>query len=160
MTRHFTHYWTNETWERQRRWQQTSHTEDSLHHTASNQFIKRGVEPGDFVYPVTVLKGSLYLLGRLEVGKVCDTREAVRLLGTTDLYEADDHIIAARSTSTHFDLEVPSGLTRTLMFVGGRETKKLKFDPSGHLNRQTLRGVRELHPQSAAELDKLLSSTQ
>lgn len=160
VTRHFTHYWTNDTWERERHWQQIGHTGERLNHIASNQFVKRGVESGDVVYPVTVLDGSLYLLGRLEVDKVCDADEAARLLETTtmNLYEADDHIIAAQPTSKHFDLQVPTGLTEQLMFVGGRATQRLKFDLSGHLNRQTLRGVRKLHPQSAADLDELLSS--
>ncbi len=160
MTRRFTHYWTNETWKRERRLQQAGRAGDRLDHIAGNQFVKRGIESGDDVYPVTVLDGALYLLGRLEVDRVCDTGEAARLLGTTDLYEADDHIIAARSTSMHFDLEVPTGLTEKLLFVGSRGAQRLKFGPTGRLDRQTLRGVRELHPQSAAELDKLLSSAQ
>ncbi|MDP9439571.1 MAG: hypothetical protein M3P49_12660 [Actinomycetota bacterium] len=162
MTRRFTHYWTNETWKRERRLQQAGRAGDRLEHIASNQFAKRGVESGDGVYPVTVFDGALYLLGRLEVDKVCDVCEAARHLkkATTDLYEADDHIIAAQSTYKHFDLGVPTGLAEQLTFVGGGVTKRLKFDLPGHLNRQTLRGVRELHPQSAAELDKLLSSVR
>src|SRR5207249_7420458 len=45
MPRYFTHYWSNSTW--------LDHAErfkgQPLHHTAGNQFIKRGIEPGDFV---------------------------------------------------------------------------------------------------------------
>lgn len=156
MTRYFTH----ETWERERCYRQIGRAANRIDHIASNQFIKRGVESGDYVYPVTIMDGSLYLLGRLEVGKVCDTDEAVRVLGTTDLYEADDHIIAARSTSKYFDLEVPLGLTEVLTFISSKGNKQVKFSSPGRLDQQTLRSVRELHPESAAELDKLLSSTQ
>jgi hypothetical protein len=57
-----------------------------------------------------------------------------------------------------FDLEVPLEVTEQLTFISGNGTKRLKFCVDGHLDQQTLRGVRELHPESAAELDKLLSS--
>jgi hypothetical protein len=158
MPRYFTHYWRNETWEDHRDLSEKGVSEDLLRHVADNKFVDRGVKPGDYIYPVTVMDGTLYLLGRLRVGKVCDFEEAARTLGTTDLWEARDHIIASEPTPTHFDLAVPQKLTNLLTFISGDETVRLKFKSHGHLDQQTLRGVRELDPTSAAELDRLLFS--
>lgn len=155
MPRYFTHYWKNSTWKNARR---VSAPGEPLTHVADNKFVERGVEPGDFIYVVTVMDGELYLLGRLEVGKICDFDEAVSALGTEDLWEASDHVIVSGSTPKHFDLVVPSDVTKRLEFVSGNSTTPLKFSSLGHLDRQTLRGVRELTPGSAAELDRLLLS--
>src|SRR5829696_1148324 len=101
MTRYFTHYWKNDTWERERQ-QTISEVRGDLEHAADNKFLERGVRPGDFVYPVTVMEGVLYVMCRLEVEKVCDFDEAASILGTTDLWEADDHIVAAHPEPKHF----------------------------------------------------------
>ncbi len=66
-------------------------------------------------------------------------------------------MIASESTLMRFDHAVPLGVTERLAFVSGNTPKQLKFSSPGHLDRQTLRGVRELDSGSAAELDKLLS---
>ncbi len=129
-----------------------------MDHVADNRFVDRGVQPGDFIYAVTVMDGELYLLARLEVGKICDFDEAASILGTEDLWEASDHVIASASTPKHFDRAVPFGVSERLEFVSGNTTKPLKFKSPGQLDRQTLRGVRELDSGSAAELDRLLPS--
>ncbi len=109
---------------------------------------------------MTVVDGVLYVMCRLEVGRVCGFEEAASILGTRDLWDAEDHIVAARTEPKRFDLAVPLETTRRLRFVSGKKTKELKFGPTGGLNRQTLRGVRELSPDSAAELDRLLLATR
>lgn len=154
MPRYFTHYWTNDTWENAHR---SSAPDAPLEHTAGNRFVERGVGPGDFVYVVTIIKGELYLLGRLRVGKVCDTNEAIRTLGTRDLWKASDHVVASESTPKDFNLVVPLEVTKRLVFISDI-AKSLKFRSPGHLDGQTLRGVRELEPESAAELNRLLPS--
>ncbi len=153
MPRYFTHYWKNDTWENESR---MSSGDDALEHVADNKFVERGLEPGDFVYPVTVMDGELYLLGRLEVGKVCDFSEAASILGTENLWEATDHVVASGSTPKRFDLTVPFHVTEQLTFVSGKSAKRLKLRSPGRLDQQTLRGVRELDPESAAQLDRLL----
>jgi 5-methylcytosine-specific restriction enzyme A len=156
MPRYFTHYWTNETWERERGYQESGRTENLLSHTASNQFVERGIDSGDFLYPVTVMEGALYVLGWMKVGRVCSAEEAASILGTYDLYEASDHAVAAEATPKHFDLEVPLEVIERLTFISDKSPRP-KFSSPGPLDRQTLRGVRELEPRSAAELDKLLA---
>lgn len=158
MPRYFTHYWTNETWERRRRRWELDSQGEVLDYAASNRFFKRGIEPGDFLYPVTMMDGRLYLLGRLEVDQLCDLDEAASILGTENLWEASDYAIASAPTPVHFGLEVPPELTKRLTFIGGNETKPLKFGFDERLDQQTLRGVRGLRPESAAKLDRVLSS--
>ena len=159
MARYFTHYWKNDTWEQEQQ-DTILGARGDLEHAADNRFLERGVEPGDFVYPVTVMEGELYVMCKLEVDKVCGFEEAASLLGTRDLWDAEDHIVATRPAPKHFDLAAPLEATRRLRFVSGKKAKELKFGPTGGLDRQTLRGVRELSPDSAAELERLVLATR
>lgn len=152
MPRYFTHYWQNDTVQR-------LHTSghDLLEYAASNVFVDRGVGAGDVVYPVTVFDGTLYLVGRLEVERVCGTAEAEERLGYEPFWKARDYIITANPAPMRFELEVPLEVARGLRFVSGVTQSRAKFSSPGHLDQQTMRGVRELNADSAAELDQLLS---
>ncbi len=95
---------------------------------------------------------------RLTVAKVCSVVEAAGALEchVDDLWEADDHLIAASATPIQFEFEVPLVVTKRLMFLSSRSSKPPLFKESGVLYQQTLRGVRELDPASARLLDELL----
>jgi len=155
MPRFFTHYWLNRTWERNRK---RASAGELLDHTAGNLFQERGIRADDIVYVVSVIKGALYICGKLVVEKICDVDEAATIMGfePEDLWEADEHIISAAATPMNFNLKVPLKLTRQLRFISGKSIKPLKFKAPNYLDEQTLRGVRELDPASAAELDALL----
>ncbi len=155
MPRYFTHYWSNQTWNQQKKY---SDENNLLNHTAGNLFNERGIATGDEIYIVTVIKGRLYLCGKLIVSKICDRDEAAANLHLEDLWEAREHIIASAATATDFQLEVPVEVTQKLRFKSGKELKPLLFSPADYLNRQTLRGVRELDSESASELDEFLPS--
>jgi hypothetical protein len=151
MKRHFTHYWANATW--------TSHEHqdgEPLYHTAGNLFRRRGVRCGDLIYVVTGRKGRLYLLGRLTVALICGPNKAKQLLCADDVWDAREHIIATSATLMRFDFEVPTAATQQLLFIRSGGSSPLRFVESGHLDQQTLRGVRELEPASALLLDELL----
>jgi len=158
MKRYFTHYFSNRTWEVEK----DIATDDPVfRHTAGNLFKARGVRVGDIVYFVTVKKGTLLVAGKLTVGKICDKDEAAAELGDDNLWEAAEHIVASAGTSKHFDLAVSASITKKLLFVSGDDgSKKLKFRAPGLLDEQTLRGVRELEPKSARDLDQLLPPLQ
>lgn len=155
MSRKFTHYWSNRTWI-----QQEKHSSESslLNHIAGNLFGERDIGVGDEIYVVTVIKGKLYLCGKLIIGKICDVDEAARDLDckVDDLWEASEHIIASAATSTNFHFEVPLEVTQRLRFKSGKDLKPLLFSSPNYLDQQTLRGIRELNSESASELDKLL----
>jgi hypothetical protein len=155
MARYYTQYWSKE-WLRDERIIE----DELLNHTAGNQFFKKwGVIPGDFIYIVTVNKGQLYLMGRMEVDKVCSQKEAEKLLGTSDLWEGKDHLIAKPDPEIlRFDRQVPLDVTKRLRFLSPTgKIRSLVFTSPTELDRQTLRGVRKLTSESAAELDRLLA---
>jgi hypothetical protein len=153
MPRYFTHYWSNSTWEGNR-----DSEGENLDHAASNQFRKRGVRPGDFVYVVTVEAGQILLAGRMQVDRVVSRDEAMELLGTDDLWDAEDQVIAAPGTGLpmRFDRPVPLEVTRRIRFLVGGKDEPLVFRTPTRLDQQTLRGVRQLSPDSARLLDELL----
>ena len=130
-----------------------------INHTAGNQFHRRRVRPGDYVYDVTLKDGQLFLIGRMQVEKIVSYREAEKLL-RYEPYPAKEHLLARRGTGTpqHFDLEIPRALARRLRFrtpEGG--IRPMQFDAKGRPDRQTLRVVRELTPVAARHLERLLA---
>lgn len=155
MPRYFTYYWINEVCDPASRGERQG---QPLQHIAGSRFLQRGVQPGDFVYVVTVRKGELFLIGRMKVGEICDTEEAARLLErpSSQLWNAPEHLIACAATSIDLECAVPLDLTQRLRFSSSQGAKPLKFKFPGCLDTQTLRSVRELMPASAQALDCLL----
>ena len=152
--RYFTHYWSNPTWQQSR-----AFTTDGqlLDHIISNQFLQRGVSPGDHVYVVTVLHGALYVLVKLRVGAITDQDGAAQALGMPVDSEWDEYILADASTPMDFDRQVPLPVAEALRFVAGDgEPRPMKFKTTGVIDTQTMRGVRQLTAESAALLDGLL----
>ncbi len=149
MPRYFTHYWTNQTWD-----EAQAREQELLDHTASNIFRKRGIQADDYVYVVTVRVGLLYLLGVMLVGEVCAVDTAAKRLNTSvaELWDATDHLIAQQATPMNFNQPIPDQVARVLRFKSGADQKPLFFRPNGHIDQQTLRGVRELTPASAQQL--------
>jgi hypothetical protein len=145
----FTQYWQNDTWDAARG------DGDRLHYVGGNEFRKRGVEPGDFVYVVTNQQGKMYVAARMVVEKITDAAEARRLLKTDDLWPADEHVIGRDGTLKRFDIRVPDDDARRLRF--GSDELPLVFARPDVLDQQTLRGVRRLSSESASILNNLLA---
>jgi hypothetical protein len=59
---------------------------------AGNQFIKRGVARGDYIYVVTVRQGHLYLIWRLYVGGILDHQQAKERFGG-DIWETEQYVV-------------------------------------------------------------------
>lgn len=150
----FTHYWEGRTCDAML---EEGYEGQSLDHTAGKLFRQRGVSVGDKVYVVNVLKGRLFLIGRLEVAKIVSKSEAERLLGT-DLWDAPEHLVAKPGSATpmHFEREVPLAVTKELIFHGTKGFEPLKFVSDDTLDRQTLRGVRRITEPSAHLFENLL----
>lgn len=154
MPRYWTHYWKNRTWHAEARHPRAEG--DTLDHLAGNEFEKRGVEPGDIVYVVTVLKGHLHVLGRMEVDALVTQEQAEKVLQTDDLWEAGLHCIAKPGASLRrFDGPcVTQSDAESLLFEGRLGPQSLVIHDDGRLDQQTLRSLRELTPQSAMILDR------
>ncbi|WP_199322194.1 HNH endonuclease [Leptolyngbya sp. FACHB-321] len=155
MPRYFTHYWTNKTWG----WSRASGTgNDLLDHIAGNMFRKRNVSKDDVIYVATVVQGKLYLCGKLKVDRICEMSKAASILNCDiyELWDAGEHILASEATTMDFKREIPLDVTESLKFRSGEKLKPLAFVSPGHLDQQTLRGVRELDEDSALKLDEFL----
>ncbi len=90
------------------------------------------------------------------VDRVCSKKEAEKLLGIDDLWNAEEHILASTATPKDFTLEVPVKVAKRLRFITSSKSKTLRFVDDTHLDKQTLRSVRQLEPASASFLDELL----
>lgn len=127
-------------------------------HTAGEQFRRRGVKVGDFIYVATVVKGRLFLAGRMQVCRILSQRETEAYLKDKNIWKASIHLVAKSNAATPIRLNriVPLAVVERLRFISGKGIKQPVFESPGRLYTQTFRTLREMTPDSAAELDKLL----
>lgn len=147
MARFFTHGWQYAEVRKEREG-------EPLCHAAGSRFSSRGIEAGDFVYVVAVHGGKLYVLGKMQVGKIVSKDEARRILGM-EPYDASEHLIADACTQARLT-EVPVTIAKELRFVNSSRKEGLAFRAADVLDPQTVRVVRELDAESASRLDELL----
>jgi hypothetical protein len=127
---------------------------EPLDHTGGSRFSSRGIKPGDFVYVVAVRRGQLYLVGKMEVGKIVSKDEARRILGA-EPYDAPEHLIARNSTPVRLT-EVPVAVAKELRFISSSRTEGLAFREEEVLDPQAVRVIRELDAESAKRLDEFV----
>ena len=151
--KYWTQYWKNSTCEMMK-----PHEGQPLDHAASNEYSRRGVAAGDWLYVVTVVKGDLHLIGRMKVDRVASQAEAARILGTTDIWEASGYCLSTSSEASpmRFDVMVSRGDRDLPRFFTRSGLSSLKVDEEGRLDQQTLRSIRELTEESARLLDKYI----
>jgi hypothetical protein len=90
------------------------------------------------------------VLGRIIVGYVGDAAGAAKLLGTDDLWESSNHIVAAAGTAEPVrEVDVPD-ITNWLRFESSEDRLKIR---EGRVIVQQLQTMRILAPTSAAELE-------
>jgi len=157
--RYFTHYWRNDTWDVGR---ENGHEGTHNEHTAGNDFRSKGVKRGDQIYVVTIRSGRLYLNSRGTVDLVTNHRDAARRLGTHPelLWAARDHVLMRKDDASimMFDRTVPIDRVRKLEMLRVNGPRALKFIDDSRLDQQSLRGVCELTPASAAILDSIVAN--
>lgn len=158
MTRYFTHYWRNDTWDLHQR---DGHQGAHLDHSADNSFRARGVSKGDCVYTVTIRDGRLFVLCRGTVAHITNQREAARRLGTQPelLWDASDHLLFEEDDYSVEDFErvVPDEVVHRLRAERASGPEPLKQRADGLLDRQALRGVVQLTQASATLLDDVIT---
>ena len=133
-----------------------------LRSSGSNMFSKRGVSPEDVVYVVSILDGMLLIGGRMIVGEIVSRAELVRRRKEDRFYDSAEWIIAKPDSGTRLDLHraLDPDLTRRLRFASRKsQPKSLFFASEAKLDGQTTRGVRELTPESAHLLDRIITIT-
>mgnify|MGYP007059444534 CR=1 FL=1 len=129
-------------------------TGQPLRYAAGSRFTQSEVGSGDTLYIVSVSKGQLYLLGKMEVDRIVSYEEAEQILDEKP-FDAPEHVFARRCTATRLTL-APLEITQTLRFISASNRDSLYFTDEGVLSGQTLRVVRRLTPESAALLDGIL----
>lgn len=149
MSRYFTHYWTNATWERERARGDEATLMKGFY---GNQFTNRDMRTGDIVYAVTVLGGDLFVLCRVAVERVEPRSD---LEGRWR-----ERVVVREGTATprRFASRVPVDVLKQLRFVSGPETAQLHLTDDAKLDHMAMRMMRELTPESAALLDNVIES--
>ena len=122
--------------------------EGKLLHAASKQFGR--VSKGDRIWIVTCLDDVFYLLGPLDIDQIVGTRKAEKVLGRSDLYQADFHVLAAKGKAAKMKWIEVDDFLLTLRFDG---TKKDRL-PDDY-NPQNLQTMRLLTTESGLLLDEL-----
>ena len=158
LMRFWTNYWKNRDWR-----DDVNKEHEPVRHAAANTLRRRGVSSGDMVYIVSLADGQLFLGGRMTVKQIASKDDAVNILRSDELYEADEHAIGEESDGTPLNLHrrLASAVSRQLNFVSpDSDPKPLRFVPdTDDLDGQTIRGIRELTPESAALLDRIIDVT-
>jgi hypothetical protein len=129
--------------------------------SGSNNFGKRGVSVGDIVYIVSLSAGQLYLGGRMTVKRILSRPEAVLLWNNHNLYDAEEWIVDPDQSGTllHLHRRLSPTLTKKLRFESKDGPREPFFVSETELDNQATRGVRELTPESAALLDRIIEIT-
>ncbi len=130
--------------------------------SGSNNFHKRDVSVGDFVYIVSLSEGYLYLGGRMIVEEIISRQEAVRRWKDDNLYDAEEWIVGPEESGTLLNLKrrLAPALTKQLRFESKKGLKAPYFvSDTTKLDNQTTRGVRELTRESATILDRIIAVT-
>ncbi len=140
----FTHYWLSDTWEHYRG--------GKIEYTAGNILRSHGVKPGDRLYIVTNIEGAMHIGGYVDVAQVVGRARAATIVGR-EVWDATDFAIAQSPQPFHPELRVPNNAVRNLRLGPQQKPPLLR---GARLDQQTLRGLRELTPDSAALLDDVL----
>jgi hypothetical protein len=154
-------------------------------HSSEPRFSRFGVKPGDYIYPVHLLDGVLYVLGRMKVRRLmplidylAENRETfgvgekrevshrifqnwleahpeMRYLAWTC---SDEVVLGEEGTTIRFDVSVPSILMERLRFRSRRGERGLKHLVDGRLKSSiSLQGgIYRLSEESAALFESLL----
>jgi hypothetical protein len=123
-------------------------------------FLRRTVVPGDLVYPLRLFRTRLYVLTRIQVGRIdeeehdCGTHtgqhpDPWHLLCRTC---ASEIVTAAGALSVRFDVEVPYQILERWAYISPRGERGLKNLRDGGLHSSfSVQGIYQLRQETAAE---------
>lgn len=123
---------------------------------ASNQLGR--VSGGDIIWLVTVNQtGELILAGRMFVDKITDYREAARIVGDSQLWEAEFYALPEKEMIESLDYIVLGETAFELRFNSPTSDRFVARD--GKINAQQMQTMRELTPESARLLAEIWENT-
>lgn len=189
MKNSFTTLWTNDRCKAFKQYNLEGTTINTLFggpHTSEPSFRRAGVSAGDFIYPVRVFKGVLYVITRMLVKEIITLEDYIQrfpdvfadsersqwpsvtfenylMLNPEKRYLAptctDEVVLGDGSTPLTLDLAVPPELLQRLRFRSQKRERGLKHIRDGRLKSViTLQGIYRMTEQSAVEIDRLLTA--
>ncbi|MEU1477010.1 hypothetical protein [Streptomyces sp. NPDC005760] len=137
-------------------------------HTSMPGFARAGVRPGDRILPIRVLRKQMWVLGAMEVERLVDydgagelnAEERARLSrwGLLEVSCASEVLLGGPGAPLGFGRPVPPDLLARLTYRSRRGERQIKHVVDGELRSAvSLQGVYRLAPDSARELEGLLS---
>lgn len=148
MANAFTFYWGAKGW-------QAYGQGDPLRGAGGSDFLGK-VGPGDRVYATNIAGGILRLLGAFTVGKVTAASEG-RPPGVT--WVAKEYLWPEAGTASGFSFrELSLELVSGLRFEGGADRVAMDRHAAGQVERNAMRTVRRLTPDSAQLLEQALTT--
>jgi hypothetical protein len=123
---------------------------------AGNLFTARGVGPGDAVYVIVLLKGEVFLVGRLAVARVWDRAAWDAEPGRPPVWEGAE-VSEGAGTPMRLTRPVPPHVIGRLV-LGDRKGRVRRLTVTAGMvdTPQSLKGVRRLSTASAELLEGLL----
>jgi len=148
MANAFTIYWGAKGW-------QGYGPGDPLQGAGGSNFLGK-VGSGDRVYATNIAGGVLRLLGAFTVGRVTEASEG-RPPSVT--WDAKEYLWPEVGTATGFAFrELPLELVSSLRFDGGADRVAMDRHAPGQVERNAMREVRRLSPESAQVLENILGT--
>ncbi len=144
----FTIYWTPGGWE-------AIGVGNTIGVAGGSGFLGR-VVAGSRIFVTNVYRGELRLVGAFTVKAVYDRTREGKPSGAS--WDAPEYLLAAEgSSSPVLPTVLPTPLVKSLRFLT-RSAKEsgVKFDSNGQVNGQAMRAVRQLTPESALLLERLI----
>ena len=153
-------------------------------HTSEPSFRRAGVKEGDYIYPVRVNKGVLYIIARMRVKEILSLEHYIesypdvfagceRSRGASVTFEnylkihpenrflaptcTEEVVLGYESTPIRLDLVVPSDVLESLRFRSQKRERALKHIQDGRLKSViVLQGIYRLSEKSADIIANLL----
>ncbi|WP_329202905.1 MULTISPECIES: hypothetical protein [unclassified Streptomyces] len=137
-------------------------------HQSLPSFQRAGVQRGDRIYPVRVLRTRLHVLGAMEVSGIIPYEDAGSVLHDDDYAKLLDWrplkagcvtevVTGPPGSPLSFGTAVPPDLLERLTYTSRRGERTLKYIEEGRLIRSvSLQGIYRLAPTSASELRQLV----
>jgi hypothetical protein len=155
-------------------------------HLSQPSFRRAGVKAGDWVYPISVYRGILYIIARMPVQRLSPIEDYIdqhpelfakykhhgHVLSTLQAY-FDDHpeqrylfhtctdevVIGIDGTPICFDVALPSEQTEQVRFRSQRRERPIKHLDNGRITSAiSLQGIYRLSTSTALLFDKHLTS--
>jgi hypothetical protein len=187
MTDSFTTLWTNDRCQLLRQHKQEGRILSILFggpHTSQPGFRRATVKEGDYIYPVRVKQGVLYIIARMRVRQILSLEDYIQLypdvftgcelsqwpsvtfenylkLHPEMRYLAptctDEVILGSEGAPIRLDRTVPPEVVEALRFRSQRRERGIKHIVDGRIkNVISLQGIYRLSEKSAEEFDRLL----